>query len=500
MALTDVVTGGRFLLSRALYSLLFTGLLPAVMSGGCSNGGRAHLPGPDEFPTGQCAKVEELLDQGGTDVAAAFLDALEPAEKEEPWAVFCRGLVALEKASASQNPAEHPGLEEALDCFSTTLKARPEHYMARVKIGKTLGLLGRLVDGVKALEGACYMSPDRADAFFEIGRLYVYSGEVEAGMRFVEAGISKEPDRADGVMLRGEIRVLYRYQPDEGLNDMRNALKMDPDLPGGAQMLAKILNRYAVQALNKGKLDDVLEITGEMLEYLPDSVQALKLRGQVHEKSGDAEKALADFQKCFELDPSDDEAVSLLARARISRGYRLLFLKRREDALEFFRKAVELGAADVDVTVVSRILEENEKNSGTVSQVTPGDMDAKEARSLFENATALIEAGEPEKAFDMLVRSLEIFPENPYTHHQAGIALDMMGKTDEAVEQLLLALEQAEKLDVRIPSTYVKLADIEWRMERYDQVEKYLDMHAEQFPGLVSDPVVKRLRRLLILK
>jgi tetratricopeptide (TPR) repeat protein len=429
-----------------------------------------------------------------------MLARLNDVEPQQDWVAYCQGEIALRKALQAEDPKNAPELERAEALFRETLDCTPDHYMARVSLGIVAGMKGELVEGFKLLETARDRSPHRADAYFGLGRIYARSGEVDAAVRSIETGLEKEEGRADGYMLYGEVLLRYRNQVDEALKAFRKTLEIDPDHPGAADTLSALLLTLGVRALNKKKFDDVLRIVEEVLEISPANASALNLRGQVFLLMEEDARAIASFRECLASDPDHREGRYHLARTLVKEGYRLLFLKRREEALSLFQEAVDLDAPEVDLTVVRRILEDNEKAAAAGPDEAPAAVnETGKARRLFEEATALLEGGKPNDALELLRRSLELLPENPYAHHQAGLALDALNRPGEAEEELKTALDLGQRIGIDLQATYLKLAELALKDERYGEAAGYLDKHDERFPGQASSPVAESLRRLLIL-
>jgi tetratricopeptide (TPR) repeat protein len=165
-----------------------------------------------------------------------------------------------------------------------------------------------------------------------------------------------------------------------------------------------------------------------------------------------------------------------------------------------FKAALALEAPGVDTAVVERLVHQNESGPGGETNGEESGPDLKEARSLFEEATALLEAGEAEMALSLLKRYLAVLPEDPFAHHQAGLALDLLNREKEAEQELKTALELGRTLKVKLPATYLKLAELAIKDSRYSDAEKYLDEHDQRFPDQASNMIAVSLRRVLQLR
>jgi superkiller protein 3 len=436
-----------------------------------------------------------LLKEGKIAEAEVRLNGLAAKRQKEAMVLRSRGRIALRKARLTEDPSRDPALQQAEDYFNEVLSSSPNHYMTRVLLGRTLCLKGEMVKAIKTLEAATVLAPAEPDAYFELARVYRRSGEIETAVELLKQGKERGPERADGLLLFGETIFRYRHQLDEGLTAMRLAVKKDPLVFQGKEQLTAALIQVATKAMGKKKYEDTLRAVEEVLALMPDHIMALKLRGEIYNLIHAVDKALADFKRCNQLFPEDRETKMLLARCLIRKGYQLLVQKNREEALAHFQEAVMLKAPDVDLTVVRRLLEQDK---GRDSEKEGGS--GREARALFEEASALLEAGQAKVALEKFRRSVDLLPNNPFAHHQIGIALDVLGQPEEATRALKLALSQGEAMKIDLPATYLKLAEIALKAERYEEAEAYLDRHAALFPELAGDPVAKSLKRLLLLK
>lgn len=451
--------------------------------------------GPDRI-------LSDLLEQGDLEGAESKLETLAAGAESDAWLAHWKGRIALARIERDPgDPAERKsGLDKAAAFFSKALDLASDDFESRVYLGKVLGMKGDYVKAVKHLENAIKLAPLRGDAYFELGRVYVRSGEVDAAISIVNEGLERDPERPDGHLLYGEIVFDYRSLYDEGLVAMREAMALDPEFPGLKKKLIDSLLYLAEKALTQDVNNGVLSIVSEILELSPQHSEALYLRAQVYARTDRLDEALVDLRQCIVKAPSYAPAQQLLARVLIKKGYQLLFLKQREQALDLFREAVALEAPDVDTTVVARILVEDAKTVADQQETQMDQAKSTQARTLFEEASALLERGLAEEALDRLHRSVQILPNNPFAHHQIGLALDLLKQPVEAEKELKLALSLAKSLEIDMPATYLKLAELAFKADRYDDAEQYLNEHAGQFPDQVSNPLAVGLRRRLLLR
>jgi tetratricopeptide (TPR) repeat protein len=160
--------------------------------------------------------------------------------------------------------------------------------------------------------------------------------DFEASLEPLRELLATRPDDAEANFLYGRALV-FTQRPSLASWSLRKAMK-DPEwlVPAGSQL--------AFAALAARDFNEVIEITGRILEREPENVWALLMRAnaQAHWKK-DPELALADANRVLELDPDKIEAFE-------PRILALLDLGRVEEASEELaqagRRLVELGTSE----------------------------------------------------------------------------------------------------------------------------------------------------------
>ena len=188
-------------------------------------------------------------------------------------------------------PAE---LERAVREYRKAIAISPGLFYARLELGQLLGRMGRDAEALAVLEAAAAAFPDHADPHFNLGRAQYLSGKFEAALGSFERALALRPDDQGSMELLGRsFDQLKRYP--EGIARMREYSRMYPE------------NVSLLDALSD------LEFNG-----------------------GDPARAMADLQRCLDLDPQN----SFFWKKLIGR-YQLL--EDDVNAALYYQRALERG-------------------------------------------------------------------------------------------------------------------------------------------------------------
>ena len=184
-----------------------------------------------------------------------------------------------------------------------------------------------LVDYDKAIE----LAPDLSPVYVNRGRLRQLAGDPALARTDYSKAIELDPKNALAFCRRGDLDRMDR-QNDLGIADYTAAITLDPlsaDAFCGRGML------YA----RTGRYDLALKDLSRAIKLNPRDYTAYHERGLLYlEEKTDPVRALADMNRAIEADPKQPMAHADKARA-------CEFLGRRSEALEEYRKVVELSAS-----------------------------------------------------------------------------------------------------------------------------------------------------------
>lgn len=148
---------------------------------------------------------------------------------------------------------------------------------------------------------------DRAKELWQEGTQRLMEGRVEEAVELYEASIQTKPT-AEGYTYRGwAISFLGRI--DEAIDDCKKAIRLDPDF-------GNPYNDIGVYLMQKGRLDDAipwLENAKRAKRYEPRHFPYLNM-GRIYLAKGNEMRAIDEFVKALELQPSDPTAMEAIRK------------------------------------------------------------------------------------------------------------------------------------------------------------------------------------------
>jgi predicted O-linked N-acetylglucosamine transferase (SPINDLY family) len=224
--------------------------------------------------------------------------------------------------------------EESLVSCDTAIRLAPTSTDAHYNRGNALFALGRFTDAAASFRTASALNPRSTDAFNNCGNAlhkarqfleaiacydnvltldpghvlaYINRGAALVELRKTDAAIADfdralalAPDHAGAWINRGEALLLRRLLP-EALQSYDAAIKLDPRSPEAW------LGRANVLVLSR-RVDDAKQACQQALAIAPNSVKALVQFGQCLAHQGDAEAAIALFDRALQIDPRNEAA------------------------------------------------------------------------------------------------------------------------------------------------------------------------------------------------
>jgi len=210
------------------------------------------------------------------------------------------------------------------------------------------------------------------------------------------------------------------------------------------------------------RLDEAREKFSRVLELEPDHAEAHAELGFLHEKRGDAAKAVVHLDVARRLQPDNGEVTRRLARL-------LLGSSKAEDR----QRTIELLEAEVE-----RLHRAAEREGSDEFNVDPG--------ALAELGELLIDAGAQAQAIRVLNRAVRLRPNEPRLWHWLGLAHFHAGDRASGIE----ATREAVRLDPRFVPAMHNIALALLREGQWSRARYWLKQ------GISVDPEDASLRRL----
>lgn len=147
----------------------------------------------------------------------------------------------------------------------------------------------------KAYRRALELNPNFPEAWTDLGQLLGRTGRTDEALKAFDSALTEMSYREPWVARINKGLTLYQAgRRDEGIAEMRACLRAQPAYCAGHRILGTIF-------LEEGKARDAVEEFAAYARFCEKVADAHSLLGQAHMKSGDAEAARGDFERCSKL-------------------------------------------------------------------------------------------------------------------------------------------------------------------------------------------------------
>jgi len=257
------------------------------------------------------------------------------------------------------------------------------------------------------------------------------AGQLSKSESSIRAYMREHQDSADAHFLLGY--VLFREkEPKESLAEFTSGAKFRRP---GVQELETVASDYVLL----GDFADADKWFSEVTAQSPTDAHAWYLLGRTKYNEGRYDEAASSFEKALALHPRDVEAENNL-------GLSLRELNKLTEARAAFQAAIDWqGSAPAD------------------------------AQPYLNLGSLLAEQGELDKAIPLLVKAVNMSPENPTTHEQLGKAYEEQKELSKAQSEL----ETAVKLAPDISALHYKLGEIYRKQKMRELAQREFEICAK---------------------
>lgn len=204
-------------------------------------------------------------------------------QREEGWSAWASGLVQLGDGARAE-----PVARRYADLF-------PESGDAQLTLVRGLRAAGHYDEALEALDAAQPLVEDAAQLEAEKALTLGLSGRLAEGIALVREASATHPDSA-AVHLTAASLLFAAGQAEEGARAAERALELDPDDPQPLALRARF--RAAT-----GRLEGAREDCERYLALRPDDPAIHFVLGAVHDGAGRSDEAIAAYRRAAELDP-----------------------------------------------------------------------------------------------------------------------------------------------------------------------------------------------------
>ena len=311
-------------------------------------------------------------------------------------------------------PLDSPFHETAIAELKSDISRSPGLAYLYFWLGTVYADKGEDDLAIKELLTALKLSPNLLKAADRLGRIFQKEGMYGKAIAYYSREAELEPSSG----LYGIIGLLYLRQEeyDKAVDFFEKALIMDRDFSAARTDALAAYHLWASQRIEDGQVDEAISILSRALERFPLSRVINYDMGTAYDASGQYEKAIEQYEKALEIEPSFVAAKCNIASCINSLGAEQMRKKDWESAIELCDEALQW------------------------------DPDFWEARRNLESATFGLgrkehESGMLDEAIPHYMAVLDMNPKNLDAHSSLGYALHEKGLHKHALAQFQTALD-----------------------------------------------------------
>ncbi len=252
-----------------------------------------------------------------------------------------------------------------------------------------------------------------------------------AALEDLQAALAVNAKQPRAQLLIGRLEALPGGDRQKARKALDEAVRLNEDIP--KDLVAALMARASLMEDPKERLADY----DRAIELDPENADALRIRGQTHLASGNADLALGDLDASLRLQP-DNVTVQFV------RGQALFALQKYDLALASLNKVIE-KAPEATTALVSRARIHTIKSDHKAAiadldktlSLSPGDIGA-----LMLRANNYAQIGQTEKALADLDDALQFQPDLAPALRARASLLASSGKAEQAIEDLERARQQ----------------------------------------------------------
>ncbi len=327
--------------------------------------------------------------------------------------------------------------------------------MHLMQLGADAMRQGNVAEAEKFFSQATTAAPQAADAFLDLGLVQLREGKPDAAEKSLTKATALNPELPGAHMFLGIAKYQMR-EVDAASADLREEIRLQPQSvealtwlgiielgAGNADQAAGPLDQAAALAPKdanilylRGRAHSLIaqESYQALYRLEPDSWRVHKAQGESYSASGQPEKAVAEFQKAVDKQPTNADLYESL-------GDEYQKLSRFDDAMKAYEQEVKL-----------------DPHNG-IALYNLGKIDA--------------ERGDPQTAITLLRQAIGAHSSPAPSYFYLGLSLSKVGKNEEAAEWLEKSLQNGPS-DFIKQSTYYELVRVYQKLGRREDSERAL--------------------------
>jgi len=322
--------------------------------------------------------------------------------------------------------------EQAEGELRRVLSRDPANLAALVDLASVLAEQGEVDEAIRITERALNLDPDYGRLYLQMASLEARRGNGDKALELIDTVLALDP-RAVEARLRKAALLSRLGRPLQAVRVMEETLAESPDSPQVLAFHAQLVE------MRRGEWAGAEERLREALRRDPFLVLAWRLLGEVLERSGRPEEALAPYREGLRREPDDPDLHAQL-------GLVLARLRQSRDAEIHLREALRLSfepRLDLRVSLGAALAEQGrfEEAQAEYDQVLA--QRPRDAGALNNRAVALYQTGRLAEARADLLALVEAHPRHVDAHNNLAAIAVHQGLFAEAEAHARATLELA---------------------------------------------------------
>jgi tetratricopeptide (TPR) repeat protein len=317
-----------------------------------------------------------------------------------------------------------------------------------VQLHSTLGVLLASAKEYRAaqfeLEKANALQPETFEILYNLGQTYLRAGEYAKAEPVLNRALKLKPDSPEALYLLAQV-YSEQTRAVDALDLLVRAHKLAPENSDIIFLLARV-------SMSQNYYEDAIPLLESGLKVAPQRADLHAALGESYFMSGKAEKAIDEFKKLIELDPT--------ARSYAFMGLSYRHLGRFDEARKYFQEGLKLDPHNASCLFNMGFIEERQGNHAAAEalfqKVLQQNPDFSEA--LLELANLRIANKKFDQAADLLRRYVKV-SRNPATGYYKLAMVERSLHQTEAAQRDLSVFQTLSKDASSGPYPYQHLFD-----------------------------------------
>jgi tetratricopeptide (TPR) repeat protein len=196
------------------------------------------------------------------------------------------------------------------------------------------------------LEKADALQPETFEILYNLSQVYLREGELANAELFVNRALNLKPDYPEALYLKAQVYI-DQARPVDALDTLERAHKLAPQNTDIIFLLARV-------SMTQNYFEDAIPLLESGLQIAAKRADLRAALGESYFMSGKTEKAIEEFTRLIQVDPS--------ARSYAFMGLAYRHLGRFDEARKYFQEGLKRDPQDVSCLFNMGYIEEHQGN------------------------------------------------------------------------------------------------------------------------------------------